>query len=527
MNLHSVRSRSWARRAAVTTALGLALASAAVAAPAGAGPVTAGPFTAGPVTAGPASAAVAPGLETAARAAADPAPLRTVRVSTSAELAAAFAGAVAGNRIVLADGEYSMVKLADKAGTEEHPVVIEGATLGGAVVTGGQLEVTRSHHVVVRGLAWRNAATLKIEASTNVRLTRNDFRLAFVPPADPASARHWVSIAGEGSGHHRVDHNAFAGKTVLGNYVTVYGGATQISQHDRIDHNYFADSPAQPVNGGEAIRLGVSALSDSSSFAVVEHNLFENCDSDPEIVSLKSDDNTVRYNTFRTSAGSVVARRGDRNAIHGNVFLGGGKAGTGGVRLYGDDQRVHDNYFEGLAGSGYTAALQVDGGDVDGSGSTSGHWRVHRATIVHNTFVDNVSNVELGANYVYPPADVTLANNVVVGSTGRLFAEHKATDGLTLAGNIAYPQGSATLGIAAQPGQIRVADPLLVRSGGLWRLRQGPAVDAAVGTYSFVVDDLDGQPRDQRPDVGADEVSTAPVLRHPLTASDVGPLADL
>ena len=512
MNLHSVRSRSWARCAAVTTALGLALTSTAVAAPAGAGPVTAAP----------ASAAVAPGPATSA---ADP--LRTVRVSTSAELAAAFTAAVAGDRIVLADGEYSMVKLADKTGTEEHPIVIEGATLGGAVVTGGQLEVTRSHHVVVRGLAWRNAATLKIEASTNVRLTRNDFRLAFEPPADPSSSRHWVSIAGEGSGYNRVDHNAFAGKTVLGNYVTVYGGATQISQHDRIDHNSFSDSPAQPLNGGEAVRLGVSAVSDSSSFAVVEHNLFENCDSDPEIVSLKSDDNTVRYNTFRTSAGSVVARRGDRNEIHGNFFLGGGKAGTGGVRLYGDDQRVHDNYFEGLAGSGYTAALQVDGGDVDGSGSTSAHWRVHRATIVHNTFVDNVSTIELGANYVYPPADVTLANNVVVGSTGRLFAEHKATDGLTLAGNIALPQGSATLGITARSSQIRVVDPQLVRTGGLWRLRQGPAVDAAVGTSSFVVDDMDGQPRDQHPDVGADEVSTAPVLRHPLDPADVGPQSDL
>ncbi len=334
MNLHSVRSRTWNRRTLALLA-GLALAGSVVV------PVTGAALS-------PASATTPAGV-TAVRTAADP--LRTVRVSTSAQLAAALTGALAGDRIVLADGEYSMVKLADKTGTAEHPIVVEGATLGGAVVTGGQLEVTRSHHVVVRGLAWRNAATLKIEASTNVRLTRNDFRLAFEPPADPSSSRHWVSIAGEGSGYNRVDHNAFAGKTVLGNYVTVYGGATQISQHDRIDHNYFSDSPAQPVNGGEAIRLGVSAISDSSSFAVVEHNLFENCDSDPEIVSLKSDDNTVRYNTFRTSAGSVVARRGDRNEIHGNVFLGGGKAGTGGVRLYGDDQRVHDNYFEGLAGS--------------------------------------------------------------------------------------------------------------------------------------------------------------------------------
>jgi hypothetical protein len=454
----------------------------------------------------------------------DPAPLRTVPVSTSAELAAAFKAALPGDRIVLADGEYTMVKLADKLATPEHPVVVEAATLGGAVVTDGQLEVTRSSHVVIRGLTWRNAATLKIATSTHVRFTRNDLALRFEPPADPTSSRHWLQISGEGSGYHRIDHNAFHDKTLMGNYVTVYGGATQISQHDRIDHNWFADSPAQPVNGGEAIRLGVSALSDSSSFAVVEYNLFENCDSDPEIVSIKSDDNTVRYNTALRSAGAFVARRGDRNVIQGNHFLGEGKPDTGGVRLYGDDQLVYGNYFEGLRGSGYLAALQVDGGDVDGSGSPSAHWRVHRATVVHNTFVDNTSNIELGANYVYPPVDVHIADNLVTGSSGRLFAEHKETVGLTFAGNIAHPTGGATLGVDAAPREIRVVDPLLRRSGGLWRLRPGPAVNTAVGTYPFLVDDMDGQPRDARPDVGADEVSTAPVLRQPLERSDVGPL---
>ncbi|MFD6133792.1 polysaccharide lyase 6 family protein [Isoptericola sp. NPDC060257] len=456
---------------------------------------------------------------------ADPAPLRTVRVSTSAELAAAFKAVLPGDRIVLADGEYTMVKLADKAGTADAPVVVEGATLGGAVVTGGQLEVARSSHVVVRGLTFRNATTLKITASTHVRFTRNDVALRFEPPADPTSSRHWLQISGEGSGYHRIDHNSFHDKTLMGNYVTVYGGATQISQHDRIDHNWFGDSPAQPVNGGEAIRLGVSALSDSSSFAVVEHNVFENTDSDPEIVSIKSDDNTVRFNTVRRSAGAFVARRGDRNVIQGNVFLGEGKPGTGGVRLYGDDQLVFDNYFEGLRGSGYTAALQIDGGDVDGSGSTSAHWRVHRATVVHNTFVDNTSNVEVGANYVLPPVDSLVADNLVVGSAGPLFQELKQPAGVTYSGNVAWPTGAATLGIDAAPREVRVVDPLLVRSGGLWRLRPGPAMNTAVGTYPFLADDVDGQPRDVRPDVGADEVSSAPVTRRPLDRDDVGPAA--
>jgi hypothetical protein len=38
---------------------------------------------------------------------------------------------------------------------------------------------------------------------------------------------------------------------------------------------------------------------------------------------------------------------------------------------------------------------------------------------------------------------------------------------------------------------------------------------------------MDGQPRTGTPDVGADELSTAPIKHRPLTAADVGPMAGL
>jgi poly(beta-D-mannuronate) lyase len=37
------------------------------------------------------------------------------------------------------------------------------------------------------------------------------------------------------------------------------------------------------------------------------------------------------------------------------------------------------------------------------------------------------------------------------------------------------------------------------------------------------MDDVDGQKREGKPDLGADEYSTTPVLRGPLTQTDVGP----
>ena len=52
-----------------------------------------------------------------------------------------------------------------------------------------------------------------------------------------------------------------------------------------------------------------------------------------------------------------------------------------------------------------------------------------------------------------------------------------------------------------------------------------PAIDAATGSFPGVTVDIDGQPRGEGEvkDVGADEVSEAPVLARPLTPDDVGP----
>jgi len=57
----------------------------------------------------------------------------------------------------------------------------------------------------------------------------------------------------------------------------------------------------------------------------------------------------------------------------------------------------------------------------------------------------------------------------------------------------------------------------------LWRPdADSPAIDAGVVT-DIVSLDMDGQPRDQAPDIGADERSTAPITLRPLVEQDVGP----
>ncbi|WP_033429586.1 polysaccharide lyase 6 family protein [Saccharothrix syringae] len=440
---------------------------------------------------------------------------RTVHVANSTRLRDALADARAGDRIVLADGRYTIGGMTGRTGTAARPITVVAAHRGRAVVDDGQLEVANSAHVTVEGLTWTNRSTLLITGSNHVRLTRNHFRLT-----EDAQV-NWVLVQGADSHHNRIDHNLFEDKHQLGNFITVEGSETQQSRHDLIDHNHFRDIGPRAVNEMEAIRVGRSTISRSSGFTVVEANLFEDCDGDPEIVSVKSNDNTVRYNTFRASQGTLSHRHGNRGSLHGNFFLGEGKEGTGGIRLYGEDHRVYNNHFEGLTGSGHDAALQVDGGDVDVSGPLNGHWRVYRATVVNNTFVDNTSNIEVGANYTFPPVGSTIADNVVTGARGKLFNEVKAVN-TTYAGNIAWPTGTATAGITA----VRVVDPLLRPAGPVHRIGpRSPAIDAGTGRFAFVTDDVDGQPRTGVADVGADEWSTAAVVRGPLRAGDVGPNA--
>jgi len=61
-------------------------------------------------------------------------------------------------------------------------------------------------------------------------------------------------------------------------------------------------------------------------------------------------------------------------------------------------------------------------------------------------------------------------------------------------------------------------------ANGLWR----PAADSPVrgvseSRFASIKTDMDGQPRAESQDAGADQLSKAPVTNRPLSAADVGP----
>ncbi|SEG66944.1 chondroitinase-B domain-containing protein [Paenibacillus sp. UNC499MF] len=456
-----------------------------------------------------------------------------IPVSTSAELAAALKNASAGQTIVLADGSYTVsgsntsILIENKNGTEANPITIKSANRGKAVITGSAtFEVKNSSYVTIEGLKFTNSADkgVLLNGSHHIRLTRNTFAL-------PARGKDtiWLQVSGTNSHHNQIDRNDFGNKTDTNPLIAYEGdGQGNISQHDVIEYNYFHDVGPWVDNGKETIRLGLSKISLSDGFNKIQYNLFENTDGEPEIVSVKSSNNTVRYNTFKTSKGGLTSRHGHSNSFYGNFFLGDGvETKQAGIRFYGNDHKIYNNYMENLTES----AIILDNGNYDGG--TGGYpsnpseddlkaqWRIYRAQVVNNTIVNSTTGIVVGSGKAFTPVDSRVANNIVKNSSGILYNEAAATN-TVFEGNIGY--GGTVTNNNRTSAEIWNKNPLLTAVQGLQKLSaSSPAINYAKGSYSFVQEDMDGEIRSVN-DAGADERSSATSFtNHPLTPAEVGP----
>ncbi|MBB5118003.1 lyase precursor [Streptomyces eurocidicus] len=440
------------------------------------------------------------------------------KVNSLADLQKEIDRAAPGDRIVLADGTYTApsggIRVTGRNGTGNAPIEIVSESRGGAVLQGELGFVFRnSSFITVSGFAFRQSGTLEIPAnSSDIRLTRNDFRFADV------SGRDWVVVRGD---NVKLDRNRFHDRKTEGIFVVLDGAdAKTVAQNLHLFKNHFFGHSFAGDNGGEAVRLGDSARALLSAKAVVEYNLFEKCDGDPEAISVKTSENTVQYNTVRDSRGGIVLRHGNRSTVQGNYLLGG----TEGIRVYGNDHLIVNNYLGDLKGR----ALVIGSGTArdhrpdEPAGDRRGNDACDRAVIVHNTLYGNPKSLS-GEGRDFAPKDVVVADNLLVGGSGSLVSMGK-TEGFTWQGNILW--GSASDGNIPSGGFRRV-DPLLRQeSDGVYRLSAGsPAIGAATLKSRTVTEDIDGHPRGGSRDVGADQYATAPPVRRPLTATDVGPNA--
>lgn len=444
-----------------------------------------------------------------------------VHVSTLDELRSAISSSTKGGTIILADGTYAVpdgapISLAGAGGRWNKPLTIMAETIGGVRFTGAQSFVfDATHDLQLTGFVFTQSTTLEIPASCrSVTLSRNEFVLADI------EGMHCVMVRADDT---VIEYNHFHSKSTLGIFLGIEGaGSTEMAENVHIHHNYFSDHTFAGDNGGEPIRLGVSPRALSSAHAVVEYNLFERTNGDPEAISVKSSDNTVRFNTIRDSGGGIVLRHGNRTRVEANHIIRGER----GIRIYGNDHVVVNNYI------GETADTAV----VLGAGTLRDHYEgepansrnkndaADRVRIALNTIVGNAGGISGETHRPIEPNDCVIVDNIIQGDSGTLTSVPVSV-GFTWSGNILW--GAAPDGDLPATGFTRV-DPQLARdAAGVWRIgASSPAVDAATQDHSGIVrDDIDGRKRTGRADVGAHESGASVAKRAPLTPADVGPLA--
>jgi hypothetical protein len=496
------------------------------------------------------------------------APGARIAVGTVSELAAAIATAQPGTVIECGDGTYTLgaALTISRQATPTLPIVIRARNRGGATITGSAgIVLNGAHHVVIEGFTFLCTMKTAVELKDTVhcRITRN----TFLQGASSAS-QWWVTLSGTTGRHNRIDHNRFAGKRTMGNYLSTTTRENvdrALSQFDVIDRNAFIDIGPNEGNGKEAIRLGNSWISMYPGYYLVESNYFERCDGDAETVSNKSCDNIFRWNTFINCWGSLCLRHGNRCVADGNAFIRPDEIidwnkvdaslapelrRIGGLRAYGDDHAIINNYFyQTNAGTTGLGTLVLCSGRVNWteanypSGDLNSTNAADRIFVAYNTFVDAPrSSIDIGyssGGNAYPANEMVFYNNLVVARQGRnpgkliyLPGSVPPPTGTVWRGNIAHAAGGVQLGDWPQPfadTELRLADPSLAKIGDRWTIDAASAAAAAATRATVphqvcVPWDFEGQPRTgDHTAVGNDHLSSDPVRNRILRAADVGP----
>jgi hypothetical protein len=435
-------------------------------------------------------------------------------------------------------------------------------SMSGKVVTGGYVTVlagtqgsttltsmtlTNCEGISIQGfkIGPNTAGThVKVVNSKRIKILRNTF------DHNNISASQSTIVTTQASDTIEIAYNSFLNKnigTVSGSYIKTQYDAPNITKNLHIHHNYFFNIAPMP-NGStfdgdsdrECIVLGIAASQDIVTNHLIENNFFEDCDGENEIITVKTSQNIVRYNTFKNCLGSVSIRFGTKTDVYGNFFFADSgnrnayPGDTGGVRAYGSYHKIYNNFMKDLTGTTYRIPILLDGGDVTDSSGGDSHERASYCEVVNNTIVNCAWGLGLGVNYStsQPAIYNKIANNIVSNSTNPLFVIGSKTATVTsntFEGNIAYATGSATVGVTKTQGEIWAVNPQLTTATsngyGIYRLTSAsPAIGYAMGTYSYLTTDMDGQSRSD-PDTGADEYSTAGVAKFPLSTSNVGPNA--
>lgn len=368
---------------------------------------------------------------------------RATLVNNVKALKAEISKARPGDKILMADGDWRDTEIKLSAiGTQQAPIHLAAQTPGAVILSGSSQLTLSGAYLIASGLVFRNGATpaeviefgSKNGVTHHCRVTRCTIESYNAADSEKSN---WVTMSGR---FNRFDHNYIAGKTNQGVSVAVVLNKEKSDNNfHSIDHNHFGPRPELGTNGGETIRVGTGKFLHHVSSTRIENNLFEECNGEAEIISLKTAGNKVKDNLFLRCAGAVTIRQGRQNTIEDNIFLGEGAPATGGVRITGRDQIVRNNLFVGLRGDGNRSALTLMNG---APGQDKGTYAPIVGAVIENNSFFNVSKLTFGSRaddvLSQAPQHTVFRNNLLVGTSASLFEIESSLGGIAFENNAVF-----------------------------------------------------------------------------------------
>jgi len=366
-----------------------------------------------------------------------------ILVSTPQELKSATAKAKPGDVILLKNKVWTDVQLVISGkGTKEKPILVKPETGDNVIISGISNLKIGGEYVIVKGFHFKNGYSPKDHVinfrvdnnnlANNCRITQ--FAVERFSQPERFKGDSWVVFWGK---NNRVDHSTFTNKLNAGPVIIAELNDERSQQnYHRIDSNHFNGRQRFGSNGGETIRIGVSRYSLTASRTQILHNIFERCNGEVEIVSIKSGENNISFNTFIECEGSLVLRHGSKNVVQGNLFLGNNKPFTGGVRVINPGHEVFDNVFKDLKGTAFRSPLAVMNGVPNSL--INRYYQVTDAKIEHNTFINcepSLFGTGKDAERTLSPQRVVFSKNLLFNPANALYVDENKDGGIIIKDN--------------------------------------------------------------------------------------------
>ncbi|WP_430928321.1 chondroitinase-B domain-containing protein [Polaribacter marinivivus] len=467
--------------------------------------------------------------------------IKAQTVSTASDLQNAISNATAGSEIVLANGVWNNVFIdITKNGTASQPITIKAQNPGSVFMTGNSRVYMRGTYITVSGLVFQNPSNLIENGSTiepvfelnqcdNCKVTNNKIDRYNGTEAQRTLKFKWVLIV-DGK-YNEISHNSFIGKYGVGSIIND-NRSNATEDYLKIHHNYFADrvpvnNDINGLNDQDAIRIGTSSTSLSDSYSEVYDNYFYNWSGEVEIISNKSGKNKYYNNTFRDYQGTLTLRHGNNCEVFNNYFFANNNPFTGGVRIIGEGHKVYNNYIEGVnsfkptgSSSNVTGGINVMNGVTNSA--LNQYYQVKNTQIVNNTLVNCDFAIRIGTSLggTEEPENLIVANNIMYNTSINAYQINTSPSGASVVeGNITQ---NGTWDLSNTNSNQTVSNGLLESGTEFYRIIDAsPAIDASIGSYSFLNDDVLGGSRSGKADAGAEELNSNGT-NLPYTNADVG-----